>query len=463
MEHSYISLKKILPITSVGIFLTAIDGSIVNISLFTIGNAFHTDISDVKWIVISYLLVLSSFISIGGSLGDKFGRKITFQLGMLIFIIGSFYASLSTNLTHLIIARVIQGIGAVGIQANGLALVITYIDPKVRGRAIGINSLVVAGSLTIGPALGGFLTQFYGWPSIFLVNIPIGILGLIAVQFGLKETERRSGTRLDYLGMLLFAIMAFIFIESISLIFLGYIWAYGLLLFSVVCGYLFVLQEERHPEPMIAIRILKRKQIMFGVIAAIFTYMGINSATFLLPFYFQEIKHLSQSVTGFYMIVIPIALSLMGPPAGFLAERVNTRLQATIGAVFQALTLLALGMIFVIYNSSVGSWAILLITALIAIGIAFFTNPNGTSIMNAAEKSDLSVISGILGLSRNIGFTLGSSIAPALFAFFLNSSNKDYVHAYTQSLGYTFSIFAVFVVIGAVVSFKRGKEIIIKY
>ncbi|MHA2100894.1 MAG: MFS transporter, partial [Candidatus Kariarchaeaceae archaeon] len=157
MENNYIPLRLILPITSIGIFMSAMDGSIVNVSLKTIADDLNTDINGVRWVVIAYLLTISSLIGLSGSLGDIFGRKKVFQSGMVVFSLGSLFCSLSQSLTILVVSRVIQAIGASAIMANGLAIVITYINPKIRGRAIGINSVVVAGSLATGPVVGGIL------------------------------------------------------------------------------------------------------------------------------------------------------------------------------------------------------------------------------------------------------------------------------------------------------------------
>ena len=166
----FVPLKVILPVTAIGTFMSALDVSIVNIALPTIADAFSTSINGVRWISIVYLLTISSMIGIAGSFGDGYGRKKIFQLGMIIFVLGSLLSSMAPTIEFLIVSRAIQAIGAAGLQANGLALVVTYIDPDKRGRAIGINSLVVAIALTTGPALGGLLTQYYGWQSIFLLN-----------------------------------------------------------------------------------------------------------------------------------------------------------------------------------------------------------------------------------------------------------------------------------------------------
>ncbi len=460
----YVPLKVILPVTSIGTFMSALDASIVNIALPTIADAFSTSINGVRWVSIIYLLTISSTIGIVGSFGDAHGRKKIFQLGMSIFVIGSIFCSIAPNIEFLIVSRAIQAIGAAGLQANGLALVVTYIDPDKRGRAIGINSLVVASALTTGPALGGFLTQYYGWQSIFLINIPIGVVGVITVQLILKETQTKPDTQMDIKGMSLFIITTFGFISGILFYFDGYTLAGLLIPVSIASCILFVKQESKHPNPVLSVRIMKQRQIMFGALAAVFCYLVINSLIFLLPFYFQDVRGLSESKTGAYLVVVPLAMSIMGPPSGLLAEKFSAKKLATLGAILQFSVTLTLGIIFVIQEDRIADWIIILLIGFTAAFLAVFTNPNGTSIMNASQKSELSSVSGIISLARNFGFTLGISLSSLLFDKFRNRFHHDVeAVAYTQGLGWTLIVLSFFAFIGGIVSYKRGKEIVVKY
>ncbi|MHA2099501.1 MAG: MFS transporter [Candidatus Kariarchaeaceae archaeon] len=460
----YVPLKVILPVTAIGTFMSALDASIVNIALPTIADAFSTSINGVRWVSIVYLLTISSIIGIAGSFGDVFGRKIIFQFGMSIFVIGSIFCSMAPTIEFLIVSRAIQAIGAAGLQANGLALVVTYIDPDKRGRAIGINSLVVASALTTGPALGGFLTQYYGWQSIFLINIPIGVLGVFTVQLVLKETEKKPDTRMDVKGMSLFIMTTFGLISGILFYFDGYTWMGLLIPLSIISGVMFVKQETLHPNPVLSVRIMKQRQIMFGALAAVFSYLVINAMIFLLPFYFQDVRGLSESKTGIYLVVVPLAMSVMGPPSGLLAEKINAKKLATFGAIMQFLVTFTLGAIFIIQEDGIADWIIIILIGLTSAFLAVFTNPNGTSIMNASPKSDLSSVSGIISLSRNFGFTLGITLSSLFFDKIKNSyNNETEAVAYTKSLGWTLIIISLFALTASIVSYNRGKEIIMKY
>ncbi|MHA2173991.1 MAG: MFS transporter [Candidatus Hodarchaeales archaeon] len=460
-ERVRIPIREILPITAIGTFMAAMDGSIVNVSLVTIKNALNTDLEGIRLIVIAYLLVISCFIGIGGMLGDNYGRKLIFQFGMFLFILGSLFCALSTSLEVLIVSRIIQAIGASGLAANGLALVITYVDPLKRGRAIGLNSLVVATALSTGPPLGGFLSEYISWTAIFLINIPIGIVGIILVQHKIPETIRRSDVQLDYLGTILFTITAFSFIGGILIVFNSSFAGILLIMIALFTGILFLRNEKGHPMPMISIRILKDRTILTGVVSSLLCYMVYYGIVFLLPFYYQELLEFSQSTTGLLMIVPPLAMAIMGPIAGLFAEKVEIRKLASFGAFLLSINALILASI-IDQDISV----IVPVVALSAGSLTLFTVSNGTSVMNASPKQDVSIVSGMIGLSRNIGFTLGTTLTSAFFAlFFLMENPQDllegriFTESYYFGMRSTYLIFAFFAFCGGLISLLRQKRL----
>ncbi|MFX1517482.1 MAG: MFS transporter [Promethearchaeota archaeon] len=466
-----IPLKKILPITSIGTFMSAMDGSIVNISLVTIADTLNTDMEGVRWVVIIYLLVASALIGIGGSLGDNYGRRKIFQLGMLLFIFGSLFCAFSPTLEALVLSRALQAIGAAGLMANGLALVITYAEPSVRGRAIGINSLVVASALSTGPALGGILTRYVGWPSIFLINFPIGLLGILFVQLFLPETiEKRY--KLDYRGMTLFIITAFSLVQGILTLFEGELIGGILLMIALVCGIIFIRIESTHPAPMISVDILRDKTILVGILSSFLCYMVYYSVIFLLPFYYQEVLLFGPDQTGILMVAPPLAMAVMGPFAGFFAERIDAKRSTSFGAIMLSFFVLSLAILFNIFpNNSREIVFILVPLAVFTAGsLTTFTVSNGTSVMNVAPKGDVSVVTGLIGLSRNIGFALGTTISSSFFTLFflINNPNnitsgETFISSYYMSLGQTYILFSLFALLGAIISYMRSSKKIENY
>jgi len=444
--------------------MSAMDGSIVNVSLVTIAKALNTDMEGVRWIVIVYLLVISALIGIGGSLGDIHGRKMIFQLGMLLFMLGSFFCAFSPTLEFLILSRILQALGAAALTANGLALVITYVEPSIRGRAIGLNSLVVAAALSTGPVVGGILTEFIGWPSIFILNLPIGLIGIILVQQYIPETTKKDISKLDYRGMTLFIVIAFSFVQGILVLFEGSFWGLIFIFIAFVCSLLFVFFENSHPTPMISIGIMKNRGILIGIISSFLCYMVYYSVVFLLPFYYQDVLSFEPSQTGILMIVPPLAMAIMGPFAGFFAEKVDAKKSTTIGAISLSLFVISLAILFIIFprNTLDILFFIIPLVAIAAGSLTVFTVSNGTSVMNNAPEGDVSVVSGLIGLSRNIGFALATTISSAIFTFLFTLNNPEnltsgsgFISSYYFTLGEVYFIFAILALLGAVISYNR--------
>lgn len=461
-----IPLRKILPITAIGTFMSAMDGSIVNVSLFTIADKLQTDMEGVRWIVIIYLLMVSALIGIGGSLGDNYGRKKIFQLGMVLFVFGSIICTFSPTLEILVLSRALQAIGSAGLMANGLALVITYVEPSVRGRAIGINSLVVASALSTGPVLGGILTEYVGWPSIFLINVPVGIIGILLVHMFIPETSEKR-FKLDYGGMVAFIITAFSLVQGILTLFKGELIGGFFIVIALISGLIFIWIESNHSTPMISVRVMRDKTILIGIISSFLCYMVYNSVVFLLPFYYQDVLSFTQSQTGILMVVPPLAMAIMGPFAGFFAEKIEAKRSTSLGAISLSFFVLLLAILFNIFPVGLREIIYILIplVAFSAGSLTTFTVSNGTSMMNAAPKSDVSIVSGLIGLSRNIGFTLGTTLSSSVFVLFFTINNPDnlttgvnYLSIYYISLGETFLLFSLFALLGTIISYLRGSN-----
>jgi EmrB/QacA subfamily drug resistance transporter len=459
-KPTIIPLHLIFPITAIGTFMSAMDGSIVNVSLVTIARALSSDMEGIRFIVVIYLLTISCFIGISGMIGDNYGRKITFQVGMLLFVLGSLFCAFSNSLEMLVFSRAIQALGGAGLTANGLALVITYVDPAIRGRAIGLNSLVVASALSVGPVLGGFLSEYIGWTSIFLINIPIGIIGATLVHIRIPETPRRANKSIDFVGVIFFILTAFSLVGGVLIIFTDTLLGSVLIFFSLIVGVLFVGIESKHSNPVISVRIMKDRTILVGVISSFLCYMVYYGMAFLLPFFYQEVLLFTQSHTGLLMIVPPVAMAIMGPIAGLFAEKTDIRKLASLGAFLLSifLSILALSLNLELY-------VIILFVALSAGALTMFTVSNGTSVMNAAPKADVSIVAGLIGLSRNIGFTFGTTLTSAFFALFFSIYNPEnatsgtvYATSYISSMQSTYLIFAFFAILGTVVSLLRAKN-----
>ncbi|MHA1910253.1 MAG: MFS transporter [Candidatus Kariarchaeaceae archaeon] len=458
-----IPLKTLLSCTSIGIFMSVIDGSIVNVSLETMSNYFDISMDEVSWVTIIYLLTISSLIAISGKLGDAYGRKKIYQGGLIIFTIGSFLCGISPSLNLLIAGRIIQAIGASGIMANGLAIVTYFTSPKNRGTAIGINSMIVATALSLGPFLGGIITQYYGWQFIFFVNIPLGIIGWIMFQTRLPETEIQKEGFFDILGAFLFAFSLIAFIFTIRLASSGTpVQLISVVTILVLFGYLFVIQEKRTNNPVIDLKILKNPKLSAAIVSATFVYLAMSSLIFLIPFYLQEVRLWNQSETGMILIGIPITMSFTGILAGYLSDRIEAKILTGLGIIIE----LAAFMVLTKISPDFAPFYLLIIMATIGFAVALFTTPNGNSAMSSVPRDKLGVSSGLLNLSRNIGFILGTTLSTTLFDFYFNIMNyydapeetQAYNEAYSSAIGMVFWTVSALLIVAFIISWFRGND-----
>ena len=310
-----------------------LDGSVVNIAIPPIQNSLHANISDIQWIVNSYLLMLSTLILISGSLGDKFGVKRIFTLGIIVFTTSSFLCGLSSGITQLIIFRALQGIGAAMMVPGSLSIIITSFDPKEHGKAIGLWSGISGGIAALGPLLGGYLVQFFGWPSIFLINVPIGILALIITFKYIPFTKFNDSFKIDFAGTIL-----------VFLSFLGI--AYGLIeqpvngwdmrvLASILIGFIlfiiFIFWERRVKNPLIPLEIFKNPLVVGANIATLFLYGALSAVLFFMVLNLEQIQHLSPFWAGAGLLPTILIITFLSGPAGSLADRIGPRTPMILG------------------------------------------------------------------------------------------------------------------------------------
>ncbi|TFG30110.1 MFS transporter [Candidatus Thorarchaeota archaeon] len=449
---------RVVGATSFGVFLSALDASIVNVSLYTMEESFGVTMDAIQWVVVAYLLIVTSTMPLMGKFGDRFGKKQIFQLGMLIFIIGSLFCAISVNLPMLVLSRVFQALGSAMLTANGLAIVTYFTTPQNRGRAIGVNSIVLAAALGSGPVLGGILTQLFGWESIFLVNLPIGLLGFVVVQFIIPKTERIQETKFDTIGAALFFGFLFLLIYYVTVSTSINLLSATLLIIGTLSTFVaFVYRERRFESPIITIEVLTDKKISASIFSALLAYMAMVPVSFLLPFYLQAALGFNQAMTGIFLTVQPIMISITGPIAGFASERIRAKIQTVAGLLCEltGLIILAIAIPNIIFMM-VG-------VAIMGTGLSFFSVANGNFIMTSAPKKYMGVVSALINLSRTTGFSIATALVTTTFGLFFAffnpwnmSSGTIFVTAYGQAVQSTVLVFSVLVIIGAIISSLRG-------
>ena len=455
-------------LVATAIFMSTLDSSIVNVALPYIMEDFHTRVNIIQWVILAYLVTVSSLLLTFGRLSDTRGRKIIYTYGFLIFTLGSFFCSIAQSPFFLIASRSLQGCGASMLMACSPAIIIDTFPPKERGRALGMMGTVVAAGLTAGPVAGGILLDLFSWRSIFYINIPIGLAALFTGYYILKGTNADKGNSepLDRKGSILLVISICSFI--VALTHLGR-WdisdlkLISLFIISFISLLIFIKTESKSAYPLFDPELLKIKLFLFPVLSSAMLFAALFAIIFLMPFYLTYPCNYSASFTGFIMITPFIFLFFLSPVAGTLYDKIGSRWLCTFGISLLALSLAS----FLFINNSSDIISILWRLALAGVGTALFISPNNTAAMNSTPLSKRGIASGAVATSRNIGMVFGIAIAGLIFSTtYSNLTGGAILESYTQEMRFFFmtgfkramAAAAVIAVPGIFFSYMRGDD-----
>ena len=393
---------------SIGVYMSTLDASIVNISLPTITQSFNAPLKMVAWVVTAYLIVITGCLLVMGRLTDLFGQRRVYLLGFSTFTLGSALCGLSPAIHFLIGSRIVQGLGAAALMASGPAILTTAFPEEKRGQALGIIGSVVSAGFLTGPILGGFMVEHLGWRSVFFLNLPVGLAGIILSLAFLEKATSSEERALDLRG----AFLLFVFIASLLLLLSRvsqgwnpFVW--GCLLLSLTCLGLLVLVELRSPSPLIDLALFREKLFTASLVTSLLSFWLSAAHSFVLPFFLQDLLHYSPSRVG--MLVFPVSLTVMiiAPLAGRVSDHIGIRMPATIGLVVISLTTFSFSFI----GTGASDQAILVRQVLQGIGIAFFAPANNSAIIGSLPKEKVGLASSFLALSRNLGMAVGIAFA----------------------------------------------------
>lgn len=392
---------------SLSMLLSSLGTSIANVGLPTFAETFNASFQDVQWIVLAYLLAVTT-LSVGvGRLGDIAGRRRTLLAGIVLFTIGSVLCGVAPTLGLLIAARAVQGLGAAIMLALGMALVGDTVPKEKTGSAMGLLGTMSAIGTALGPSLGGVLLAGPGWPAIFLVNLPLGVLTFLLAHRYLPLDGPRPKTRapFDKAGTLLLvlALASYALAMTIDI---------ALLFAAVVAVGLFVLVESRVPSPLIRLALFRDPALSASLAMSALVLTVLMATLVVGPFHLSRALGLQALVVGLVMSVGPLVAALTGVPAGWIVDRFGARrmtiaglIGIAAGAFLLSLAPPALGI-----PGYVGPLAVM--TA----GFALFQTANNTAVMADVPPDRRGVISGMLALSRNLGLITGASAMGAVYA-----------------------------------------------
>jgi len=436
-------------------FLTPFMGSSVVIALKYIDTEFAVDAMLLSWIATSYLLAAAVFLVPFGRIADIYGRRKIFIYGIVIFTISSFFCAISPSVIVLIIFRILQGMGSAMIFGTALAIVTSVFPVGERGRALGINVAAVYLGLTLGPFLGGFLTQHLGWRSIFLINVPLGIIVIFFTIWKMKgEWADAKGESFDLRGSIIYGIVLVSVMYGLSL--LPNIMGVWLIFFGIAWTLLFIYWEKKVEHPVINMNIFcNNRTFTFSNLAALINYSATFAVSFLLSLYLQYIKGLPPQSAGMILVAQPFVMTIFSPMAGKLSDRVEPRIVASMGMVVMTIGLF----LFSLLDNETTLTFIILNLILLGFGYALFSSPNTNAIMTSVEKRYYGIASGTLGTMRLVGQMLSMGIAMLLFALFIGRAQitPEYYSPFVESIKAAFMIFSVLCFIGIFASMARGK------
>jgi EmrB/QacA subfamily drug resistance transporter len=454
-----------LSAVSVGAFISTLSGSIVNISLPTIADQLGVGISDVEWIVVAYLLTAGSLLLTFGRLGDIVGYKKIYIGGFALFTVASVLCGLAQSAEELAVLRVLQGVGFGMIQALAPAIVTAVFPPSERGKALGLTAVSISLGLTVGPTLGGVLTEWASWRWIFFINVPIGLFGVLW-SWRVLPTGRGEEQRFDLPGAVLAGAAMFCLLLVLAE---GESWGWGsartvgMLGAFAVLGAAFAATELRVPQPMYDLRLFAIRTFSAGNASLLVAFMALFVAIFLMPFFLQRGQGFSVLKAGLLLTPLSLTTLVVAPLSGSLSDRIGSRLLATSGLLVMGAALLSLTQL----DTRAGDWEIIWRLALVGFGLGLFTSPNNSSVLGSVPRPRLGSASATVAQMRITGQVLGVAVGGAILASRIPDHARELAKslpphlvqrdALILSIHDAFHFAAAICVVGAMASLVRGR------
>ena len=392
--------------------MAALDTAIANIALPAIAADLHTTPADVIWVVNVYQIAMVATLLPLAALGEIVGHQRIYLWGLLLFTIASLACALAWSLPTLLVARVLQGLGAAAVMSVNTALVRFVYPSNLHGRGFGNNALVVAVAFTIGPALASGILSVASWPWLFAINIPFGVAAMLIGMKTLPQTPRAPHA-FDMLGAVLTSICLCLFILGIGSAAHGTsaVVVIAELFGAVIFGALLIRRQADHPAPMLPIDLFRRPMFSLSVATAICSFAVQGLAFVSLPFYFEDVLHRSQVETGFFMTPWSVVVAIMAPIAGRLSDRQPAGLLGGLGLLLLGIGMALLAMLPAEPTVIDIVWRM----AICGCGFGFFQSPNMKAIMSSAPPSRSGGASGLVATARLTGQTIGAALAALCF------------------------------------------------
>ncbi|MFO7773975.1 MAG: MFS transporter [Dehalococcoidia bacterium] len=448
--------RRIILFAAAATFLLfAFMASAVNIALPRLGEELSLDAIMLGWVATGYLLSSAALLVPAGRIADIYGRKKIFATGIAIFTLASLLSGVATSGVMLISFRVLQGIGVAMFVGTGVALLISVFPAAERGKVLGMIVAAVFTGLTLGPVLGGVLTQHLGWRSIFFLTVPLGLVVLALVMWKLKgEWTGAKGEKFDLAGSLVYIVALVALV--LGLTFLPGMLGVWLVVGGVVGLFTFVRWEMRIRSPILDMNLFRNSRAFtFSSVAMLLGFVPFWAVTLLINLYLQYVKGLNPESAGLVLVAMPVMSAVLSPLAGKFSDRIEPRIIASTG-----MALITLGLVmFVFLTEGTSLQSVIVSLILVGSGFALFDSPNTNAVMSSAPKTAYGVASATAATMRQIGMVLGMGIVMLMFALYIGrvEITPEYYARFQESMRTSFVILAVLCSGGVLVSLARGK------
>jgi len=436
-------------------FLTPFSGSSFNIALPSIAREYALSAVSMSWASLAYLLTSAMFLIPFGKVADMYGRKRVFLYGIAVFTVASGLLAVYPSSSTIIAFRAMQGLGSAMIFGTSVAILVTVHEPHERGRVLGLNVAAVYVGLSVGPTLGGFLTTSFGWRSIFLVNVAVGLLVIAATLTKIRGDWAEPGDkRFDLAGSGVYSVMLLVLMYGMSLLPGADAWTWiagGLLLLGV-----FIYVEARAENPVLDVRLFaSNKAFSYSNLAALINFSATFAMTLLLSMYLQYLKALNAQQAGMVMIASPVMQAIVSPVAGRLSDRYAPHRLAAVGMTVTGVSIVP----FIFLEAETSLIYIAGSLALLGVGLALFASPNTNAVMGSVDRRHYGVASSTVGTMRLTGQMLSTGIAMTLFAINLGGAQitPELYPQLLTSIKTTFTVFFVLCIPGVAASLVRGR------
>lgn len=437
-----LSLKKYTAVIAILIVLvmTVLDVTVVNVALPVLADKFSITDSQTVWIVTIYQLMITMLILPLSSVGDLFSYRRTFLTGVVVFTLGSIMCASSPNFVAILVARAIQGIGAACVMSVNIALTRLIYPPKVLGRGLALNGMVVASATAAGPTLAGAILSVASWHWLFLINIPFGIAAfLVGLRYLPHNPPRDRKPKYDFVSAIENAAM-------FGLLFLGLGGYSGrndepkmiiLVLAALTVGVFYILRERRRPIPMLPVDLFKIRTYSLSIITSVCSFIAQMLVMVSLPFLFLNSYGFSSITTGLLMTPWPVATMIISPFAARFVERHNAGATAAAGMAVYAIGLL---LIIFLPASNITEFDIIWRMTVCGIGYGMFQTPNNIVMVSSTPVQRTGGAGGMQSTARLVGQTLGATLVTIVFAV-MQGNTYHLVHI-CLATSMAFAIFA---------------------